>query len=409
MAKSFAAVSQGVGRALQTRFNVLLALSVSHFLNDMLQSLIVALYPLLKGEFHLSFVQIGAITLTYQICASLLQPFIGSYTDKHPQPYSLSVGMGFTLSGLLVLAFAPNYPSVLAGAALIGAGSSIFHPESSRIARLASGGRHGLAQSIFQVGGNSGSAVGPLAAALIILPLGQTSIAWFALAALLAIVILARVGAWYKRQHLQPKSAQAHGAALSSPVSPRRVAWSMGILVLLLFSKYFYIASITSFYSFYLIEKFHVTVFSAQIHLFLFLAAAALGTLFGGAIGDRVGRKSVIWVSVLGVAPFTLLLPFADLYWTGILTFIIGLVLSSAFSAILVFAQELIPGRVGAVSGLFFGFAFGIGGIGAALLGAVADVRGIDFVYRLCAYLPLLGVAAAFLPNLGSKPRTSGH
>jgi FSR family fosmidomycin resistance protein-like MFS transporter len=409
MAKSLAAVSRGVGQALQTRFNVLLALSFSHFLNDMLQSLIIALYPLLKGEFHLSFMQIGAISLTYQICASLLQPFIGNYTDRHPQPYSLSVGMGFTLSGLLVLAFAPNYACVLAGAALIGAGSSIFHPESSRIARLASGGRHGLAQSIFQVGGNSGSAVGPLAAALIILPLGQTSIAWFALAALLAIVILARVGAWYKRQHLQLRTAHAQGAPPRSPVSPRRVAWSMGILVLLLFSKYFYIASITSFYSFYLIERFHVTVFSAQIHLFMFLAAAALGTLFGGAIGDRVGRKSVIWVSVLGVAPFTLLLPYADLYWTGILTFIIGLVLSSAFSAILVFAQELIPGKVGAVSGLFFGFAFGIGGIGAAVLGEVADVRGIDFVYRLCAYLPLLGAAAAFLPNLRFKAGTSGR
>jgi MFS transporter, FSR family, fosmidomycin resistance protein len=409
MAKSFADVSQGVGQALQTRFNVLLALSFSHFLNDMLQSLIVALYPLLKGEFRLNFVQVGAITLTYQICASLLQPFIGIYTDKHPQPYSLSVGMGFTLIGLLVLAFAPNYLCVLAAAALIGAGSSIFHPESSRLARLASGGRHGLAQSIFQVGGNSGSAAGPLVAALIILPLGQTSIAWFAFAALLAIVILTRVGMWYKRQHLQPKAAAAHGAALQSPVSSRRVAWSIGILVLLLFSKYFYIASITSFYSFYLIEKFHVSVSSAQIHLFAFLAAAAIGTLFGGAIGDRLGRKSVIWASVLGVAPFTLLLPYADLYWTGILTFIIGLVLSSAFSAILVFAQELMPGKVGAVSGLFFGFAFGIGGIGAAVLGAVADVRGIDFVYQLCAYLPLLGMAAAFLPNLGLRARTSGR
>ncbi len=409
MAKSFAAVSRGLGEAMQTRFNVLLTLSFAHFLNDMLQSLIVALYPLLKGEFRLSFVQIGLITLTYQICASLLQPFIGIYTDKHPQPYSLSVGMGFTLSGLLMLAFAPNYASVLGAAALIGAGSSIFHPESSRIARLASGGRHGLAQSIFQVGGNSGSAVGPLVAALIILPLGQTSIAWFALAALLAIVILARVGTWYKRQHLETTTAGSQAIVAPSPVSPRRVAWSMGLLVLLLFSKYFYIAGITSFYSFYLIEKFHVTVGSAQIHLFMFLAAAAIGTLFGGAIGDRVGRKGVIWVSVLGVAPFTLLLPYADLYWTGILTFIIGLVLSSAFSAILVFAQELIPGKVGAVSGLFFGFAFGIGGIGAAVLGAVADVRGIDFVYRLCAYLPLLGVVAAFLPNLGPKARTRGH
>jgi FSR family fosmidomycin resistance protein-like MFS transporter len=409
MAKSFAAVSRGLGHALQTRFNVLLALSFAHFLNDMLQSLIVALYPLLKGEFHLSFVQIGVITLTYQICASLLQPLVGIYTDKHPQPYSLSVGMGFTLSGLLMLAFAPNYAGVLGAAALIGAGSSIFHPESSRIARLASGGRHGLAQSIFQVGGNSGSAVGPLVAALIILPLGQTSIAWFALAALLAIVILARVGTWYKLQHLKSEAAGSHGVVLPGPVSARRVGWVMGLLVLLLFSKYFYIASITSFYSFYLIEKFHVTVGSAQIHLFMFLAAAAIGTLFGGAIGDRVGRKVVIWVSVLGVAPFTLLLPYADLYWTGILTFIIGLVLSSAFSAILVFAQELIPGKVGAVSGLFFGLAFGIGGIGAAVLGAVADVRGIDFVYHLCAYLPLLGVAAAFLPNLDFKARAPGN
>jgi FSR family fosmidomycin resistance protein-like MFS transporter len=292
---------------------------------------------------------------------------------------------------------------------LIGTGSSIFHPESSRIARLASGGRHGLAQSIFQVGGNSGSAVGPLVAALIIIPFGQISIAWFALAALLAILILARVGTWYKRQHLQPKAVDAQRAAWSGPVSRRRVAWSMGILVLLLFSKYFYIASITSYYSFYLIDKFHITVRSAQIHLFVFLLASAIGTLFGGPIGDKIGRKSVIWVSILGVAPFTLLLPYASLQWTGILTFLIGLILSSAFSAILVFAQELIPGKVGAVSGLFFGFAFGIGGIGAALLGAMADVRGIEFVYRMCAYLPLLGVAAAFLPNLGLKARTSGR
>jgi MFS transporter, FSR family, fosmidomycin resistance protein len=409
MAKSFAATSQDLGQALQTRFNVLLALSFSHFLNDMLQSLVIALYPLIKGEFHLSFVQVGAITLTYQICASLLQPVIGIYTDKRPQPYSLSVGMAFTLGGLVLLAVAASYSSVLVAAALIGTGSSIFHPESSRIARLASGGRHGLAQSIFQVGGNSGSAVGPLVAALIIIPFGQISIAWFALAALLAMVILARVGSWYKRQHLQARSAGAQRAAPAGPVSRRRVAWSMSILVLLLFSKYFYIASITSYYSFYLIDKFHVTVGSAQIHLFVFLSASAIGTLFGGPIGDRIGRKSVIWASILGVAPFTLLLPYADLYWTGILTFIIGLILSSAFSAILVFAQELIPGKVGAVSGLFFGFAFGIGGIGAALLGAVADARGIEFVYRMCAYLPLLGVAAAFLPNLGFKARTTGH
>ena len=407
MVKSFTAVSQSVGQALQTRFNVLLALSFSHFLNDMLQSLVVALYPLIKGEFHLNFVQIGAITLTYQICASLLQPLVGIYTDKHPKPYSLSVGMGFTLSGLVLLALAANYASVLAAAALIGAGSSIFHPESSRIAHLASGGRHGLAQSIFQVGGTSGSAVGPLAAALIIIPFGQLSIAWFALVALLAIVILARVGSWYKQQHLAARPQNSHAAAPASPVSPRRVAWSMGILILLLFSKYFYIASISSYYSFYLMDKFHITVGAAQLHLFLFLATSAIGTLFGGPLGDRIGRKRVIWASILGVAPFTLLLPYANLYWTGVLTFLIGLILSSAFSAILVFAQELIPGKVGTVSGLFFGLAFGIAGIGAALLGALADARGIEFVYRICAYLPLLGVAAAFLPDLGFKARTA--
>ena len=409
MAKSIAAVSTGVGQALQTRFNVLLALSFSHFLNDMLQSLVVALYPLIKGEFHLNFVQIGAITLTYQICASLLQPLVGIYTDKHPKPYSLSVGMGFTLGGLILLALAANYRSVLAAAALIGAGSSIFHPESSRIARLASGGRHGLAQSIFQVGGNSGSAVGPLAAALVIMPFGQLSIAWFALAALLAIVILARVGIWYKRQHLEVGRKNPQASVPASPLSSRRVAWSMGILMLLLFSKYFYIASITSYYSFYLIDKFHITVGSAQVHLFLFLAASAIGTLFGGPIGDRIGRKRVIWASILGVAPFTLLLPYVNLYWTGLMTFLIGLILSSAFSAILVFAQELVPGKVGTVSGLFFGLAFGIGGIGAAVLGALADARGIESVYRICAYLPLLGVAAAFLPDLGFKARTAGR
>jgi MFS transporter, FSR family, fosmidomycin resistance protein len=390
----------GAALAPQTRFNVLGAISFSHFLNDMMQSLIVAIYPLLKGEFHLSFVQVGMITLTYQICASLLQPLIGAYTDKHPQPYSLSVGMGFTLIGIATLAFAANYASVLAAAALIGTGSSIFHPESSRIARLASGGRHGLAQSIFQVGGNAGSAMGPLLAAWIIIPHGQTSLAWFTLAALLAITVLANVGGWYKRQHLDRVGASKNRPAVSSPVSARRVAWSIGILVVLIFSKYFYIASITSYYSFYLIEKFHLSIQSAQFHLFIFLFAMALGTLFGGPIGDRIGRKRVIWASILGVAPFTLALPFVDLMWTSILSFIIGLILSSAFSAIVVFAQELMPGKVGAVSGLFFGFAFGIGGIGAAVLGGLADQHGIEFVYRICAYLPLLGMVAAFLPEI---------
>lgn len=401
MAKSFAADSPIVP-AVTTRFNLLGALSFSHFLNDMMQSLIVAIYPLLKGEFHLSFVQIGAITLTYQACASLLQPIIGIYTDKHPKPYSLSAGMCFTLVGIVTLGFAPNYASVLAAAALIGAGSAIFHPESSRIARLASGGRHGLAQSIFQVGGNAGSAMGPLLAAWIILPQGQPSLAWFAIAALIAIVVLARVGGWYKRQHIdRPKAPQVSAAI--GPVSPSRVRWSIAVLVLLIFSKYFYIASITSYFSFYLIEKFHISVRSAQIHLSVFLLAMALGTLFGGPLGDRIGRKRVIWVSILGIAPFSLILPYVDLMWVGILTFIIGFILSSAFSAIVVFAQELMPGNVGAVSGLFFGFAFGIGGIGAAVLGSLADQHGIEFVYRICAYLPLLGMVAAFLPNIEHK------
>jgi MFS transporter, FSR family, fosmidomycin resistance protein len=398
MAKSFAAESPAMVPVTTTRFNLLGALSFSHFLNDMMQSLIVSIYPLLKGEFHLSFAQIGTITLTYQASASLLQPLIGVYTDRHPKPYSLSVGMCFTLIGMVTLAFAPSYVSVLAAAALIGAGSAIFHPESSRIARLASGGRHGLAQSIFQVGGNAGSAMGPLLAAWIILPQGQSSLAWFAIAAVIAIAVLARVGAWYKRQHIdRPKS---HAAAGPSPISAARVRWSIAVLVLLIFSKYFYVASITSYFSFYLIERFHVSVRSAQVHLFVFLLAMALGTLFGGPLGDRIGRKRVIWVSILGIAPFTLMLPYVDLMWVGILTFIIGLILSSAFSAIVVFAQELMPGNVGAVSGLFFGFAFGIGGIGAAVLGGLADTHGIEFVYRICAYLPLLGMVAAFLPNI---------
>jgi FSR family fosmidomycin resistance protein-like MFS transporter len=398
MAKSLAAESPASVRVTTTRFNLLGALSFSHFLNDMMQSLIVSIYPLLKGEFHLSFVQIGTITLTYQASASLLQPLIGVYTDQHPKPYSLSVGMCFTLIGMVTLAFAPNYVSVLAAAALIGAGSAIFHPESSRIARLASGGRHGLAQSIFQVGGNAGTAMGPLLAAWIILPQGQTSLAWFAIAAVIAIAVLARVGAWYKRQHIdRPKT---HPTAGPSPISATRVRWSIAVLVVLIFSKYFYVASITSYFSFYLIERFHVSVRSAQVHLFVFLLAMALGTLFGGPLGDRIGRKRVIWVSILGIAPFTLMLPYVDLMWVGILTFIIGLILSSAFSAIVVFAQELMPGNVGAVSGLFFGFAFGIGGIGAAVLGGLADTHGIEFVYRICAYLPLLGMVAAFLPNI---------
>ena len=361
MQDSFAGGAAAIAHAAQTRYKVLGAISFSHFLNDMIQSLIVAIYPLLKGEFALSFVQIGTITLTYQVCASVLQPLIGAYTDKHPQPHSLSAGMCFTLIGLVTLGLAPNYMSVLIAAAFVGAGSAIFHPESSRIARLASGGRHGLAQSIFQVGGSAGSAVGPLLAAWIIIPHGQSSVAWFAPAAVLAIAVLWNVSAWYKRQHVDRSAQLKIRPAALNPLSARRVAGSVFILLLLIFSKYFYLASFTSYYSFYLIEKFQLSVRSAQLLLFLFLAAVAIGTLLGGPIGDRIGRKRVIWVSILGAAPFTLVLPYVDLQWTVILTFLIGLIISSAFSAIVVFAQELIPHRVGAVSGLFFGFAFGIG------------------------------------------------
>jgi MFS transporter, FSR family, fosmidomycin resistance protein len=399
-----AANSAAITPADQTRYKILGAISFSHFLNDMIQSLIVAIYPLLKGEFNLSFVQIGAITLTYQICASVLQPIVGIYTDKHPKPYSLSMGMGFTLIGLIVLSLAPSYECVLLAAALVGTGSAIFHPESSRIARLASGGRHGLAQSIFQVGGNMGSAMGPLLAAWIIIRDGQRSVGWFAFAALLAIAVLWNVGAWYRRQHLT--CARAKSRPPISPVPASRVAASVAILLLLIFSKYFYMASITSYYSFYLIEKFRLSVQAAQIHLFVFLFAVALGTLLGGPLGDRIGRKRVIWFSILGVAPFTMMLPYVDLTWTRILSFVIGFILASAFSAILVFAQELMPGKVGAVSGLFFGFAFGMGGIGAAVLGAIADRHGIEFVYRLCAFLPLIGMSAALLPNLERRGTT---
>ncbi|MBS0318596.1 MAG: MFS transporter [Proteobacteria bacterium] len=383
-----------------TRYRVLGAISFSHFLNDMIQSLILAIYPMLKGEFSLSFAEIGLITLTYQITASLLQPLVGLYTDRRPQPHSLAFGMGATLCGILLLSIAPNFGVVLLAAALVGTGSSIFHPESSRIARLASGGRPGLAQSIFQVGGNTGSAVGPLLAAVIVMPSGQRAIAWFALAALLAIIVLWQVGGWYQRRHLGAGRAKRKAAAAAAPVPPRTVAMAIGVLIVLVFSKYFYLTSLTSYYTFYLITRFHLSVQAAQVHLFVFLFAVAAGTLIGGPIGDRIGRKRVIWLSILGVAPFTLALPYVGLMWTGVLTFIIGLILASAFPAILVFAQELMPGKVGAVSGMFFGFAFGMGGIGAAVLGALADSHGIVFVYHLCAYLPLLGMLAVFLPDV---------
>ena len=384
-------------------FRVLAAISVCHLLNDMMQSVVPAVYPILKTSYHLDFGQIGMITASLQITASLLQPLIGMYTDTHSKPYSLAVGMGFTLAGLLLLASAPSFLAILAAVALVGVGSAVFHPESSRIARLASGGQHGLAQSLFQVGGNTGSAAGPLLAAYIILPTGQHSIAWLSIAALIAIVILTQVGTWYKNHH--PSTAKRQTIATDPTLPPRKIALAMAVLVALIFSKYIYLVSLTSYYTFYLITKFHVSVHSAQIHLFLFLAAVAAGTFAGGPIGDRIGRKYVIWCSILGVLPFTLALPFANLFWTAVLTVIIGLVLASAFSAILVYAQELVPGRVGAISGIFFGLAFGVAGIGAALLGRLADSAGIVFVYRLCAFLPAIGLLTAFLPKLETSRR----
>lgn len=380
----------------RTAFGILGAISVAHLLNDMIQSLILAIYPLLREDFSLSFVQIGMITLTYQMTASLLQPLIGHFTDKHPQPWSLPVGMGFTLCGLVLLAMATTFPMILVAAALVGTGSSVFHPESSRVARMASGGRHGLAQSLFQVGGNFGSSLGPLLAALLIAPYGRGNVAWFSLAALLGIVVLLQISRWYQNQNRIAKSQTAPAVSL---LPRRQVAFAITILLVLVFSKYFYLTSLSSYYTFYLMHKFGLSVQNAQLHLFIFLFAVAAGTVIGGPIGDKIGRKRVIWVSILGVAPFTLMLPYANLWWTGALSVVIGFVLASAFSAILVYAQELMPGRIGMVSGLFFGFSFGMGGLGAAVLGVVADHQGIELVYQICAYLPLLGILTAFLPD----------
>ena len=393
-------------RTESTVYSILAAISFGHLLNDMNQSLIPAMYPILKSSFHLDFGQVGLITLCYQMTASLLQPFVGLYTDRRPAPWSLAVGMGFTLAGLLLLAVAPTFGILLLASCLVGVGSSIFHPESSRVARMASGGQHGLAQSLFQVGGNAGSALGPLLAAYLILPRGQRAIAWFSLAALLGIVVLARVGVWYAHRESRRKFARSAVAEEAHEQLPTgKVARSVGILMALIFSKYFYLASITSYYTFYVISKFHVSVQSSQLLLFVFLGAVAAGTVAGGPIGDRIGRKYVIWVSILGVLPFTLALPYANLFWTAILTVIIGLVLASAFSAILVYAQELLPGRVGMISGLFFGFAFGMGGIGAAVLGKLADTTSITFVYKTCSYLPAIGLLTAFLPDIEAGRR----
>jgi len=376
---------------------------VSHLLNDALQSLLPAIYPIVKTTFGLGFWQIGLITLVNQMTASILQPVVGLATDRRPQPYSLAAGMGVTLAGLIVLSLADRFAWLLVAAALVGIGSAVFHPESSRIARIASGGRHGFAQSLFQTGGNLGSSLGPLFAALIVVRRGQRSIAWFSILAIAAIVILTMVGRWYVAHRRAMRSAPAvHTAHHGLP--RREVRRVVAILLALIFSKYIYLASIGSYYTFFLIERFGVSVQSAQVHLFVFLGAVAAGTFIGGPIGDRFGRKIVIWGSILGVLPFTLLLPYASLFWTTVLSVVIGVILASAFSAILVFAQELLPGRVGLVAGLFFGFAFGVGGLGAAALGRLADVAGIAFVYRACAFLPLIGLLAAWLPDLSATP-----
>jgi len=380
---------------------VLAAISICHMLNDIIQSLIVAIYPMLKAAFALDFSQIGIITFTFQGTASLLQPVVGYYTDRYPSPYSLVLGMTSSLIGLLLMAFASNYPMVLTAAALIGMGSSVFHPESSRVARLASGGRHGLAQSVFQVGGNFGTAIGPLLAAFIVLPYGQTSLVWFSAVALLAMALLTIIGGWYGKtiKIKNGDSVSVDEMRAISSLGQSRVRRTIAILLALTFSKHFYLVSITSFYTFYLIHTFNLTVQSAQVYLFIFLGAVAAGTVIGGPVGDKIGARRVIWWSILGVLPFTLLLPHVDLFWTAVLSIIIGVVLASAFPAIVVYAQTLIPGRVGMVAGLFFGLAFGFAGIGAAVLGWLADQTSIAFVYHVCAFLPAIGLLAALLPE----------
>ena len=386
-----------------TAFAVLATISLAHFLNDIVQSLLPAIYPLLKASFGLSFGQIGLMTLALMLTASVLQPVVGFYTDTRPTPHALMVGMACSLLGLALIAVADSYWMLLVAAACVGLGSAVFHPESSRIARMASGGRHGLAQSLFQVGGNAGSSVGPLVAAFLVAPFGQRALAWCALIPVAGMATAVRVGRWVRQRQAHPSFSKAQrGARRTSTLSRARVGWTLAVLAALIFSKYFYLASLTSYYTFYVITKFHVTVRSAQVHLFVFLAAVAVGTILGGPIGDRFGRKRVIWGSILGVLPFTLALPYANLFWTTALTIVIGLTLASAFSAIVVYAQELVPGRVGLISGVFFGFAFGMGGLGAAALGQLADAIGIEAVYRVCAFLPAIGLLTVFLPDVGS-------
>ncbi len=385
---------------------VLGAVSLCHLLNDMMQALLPAVYPILRGEFALSFAQVGILTLVYQITASILQPLIGFYTDSRPQPYSLPFAMLASMVGLVTLAFAPSYAVLVAGAAMLGLGSSIFHPESSRIARLSSGGAHGLAQSVFQVGGNFGSALGPLAAAYIVLPRGQAGLARFAIAALGGVIIMTALSRWYRSNGHARRPAK-RSVTRHPSVTPSQIRLAMAVLVVLLFSKYIYLASITNFYTFYLMHRFGLTTQSAQVCQFVFFAAVATGTVIGGPVGDRIGRKKVIWASILGVLPFTLVLPYVGIEMTIALSVVIGVIISSAFPAIVVYAQELIPGRTGMISGVFFGLIFGVGGIGAAVLGTLADRSGIEFVYQLCSYLPLIGLLTGLLPNVESTARTA--
>jgi FSR family fosmidomycin resistance protein-like MFS transporter len=384
-------------------FPVIIAIGVCHLLNDMMQSLLPAIYPDIKADLGLDFGQIGLVTLVYQITASLLQPLVGVYADRRPTPLALPAGTLFTLAGLLVLSRAHQYVLVLLGAALIGVGSSVFHPEASRVARMASGGRHGLAQSLFQVGGNTGQALGPLAAALVVVRLGQSSLALFALLALLSGAILWNVSVWYRHHGLERLRAAATRPLTAAPAGQARARRGIAVLLLLIFSKFIYLTSMTSYFTFYLIHRFGVSIQNAQLHLFAFTGAIALGTLLGGPIADHIGRRRLIWISILAPLPFTLMLPQASLLWTGPLSVVIGLILASAFPAIVVFAQELVPGKVGMISGLFFGFAFGVGGLGAALLGRLADASSIEYVYRICAWLPALGLLAAVLPDIESR------
>lgn len=388
--------------AQKTIYSILFSIAIAHMLNDLLQAIIPAAYPILKEKYNLSFTQIGLITFSYQMAASILQPFVGFYTDKKPKPYSQIFGMLFTLSGIVLLAYSASFALILVSVVLVGIGSSIFHPEASRVSYLASGGKRGLAQSIFQIGGNMGTALGPLLVAWIVVPHGQEYIVWFSAIAIMAIIVLSRIAKWYQ-EHLKV-TAKKKVALVDLPnLTPRQITMSVIILLVLIFSKYFYVAGISSYFTFYLIEKFSVSVQDAQFYLFLFLLSLAIGTLLGGPLGDKFGRKYVIWFSVLGAAPFTLLMPYANLFWTSVLSVVIGVIISSAFPAILVYAQELLPKKLGMISGLFYGFAFGMGGLGSAILGYMADQTSIEYVYHFCAYLPLIGIIAWFLPNLKKK------